>query len=179
MTPPAPAGLDAPDRDAPDRDVPDRDAPDRDTPVPLREVAAERGLAGLGYGLVVAALFTVWITGVVAWIMAFQHRNSPDPVARAHFRFQLWVADLAGVAVGIAAAGAVSALILVGGPIWEGDWPSLADFGGAAGLVVLGALLWAAAFGGTIAAAAFGAWRLLQGRTVRGRLLPGGRRKTA
>ena len=137
------------------------------SPPLLRETAAERGLAGLGYGLVVAALFTVWITGLVAWIMCWQHRNSPDPVARAHFRFQLWIADLAGVAVGIAAALVVSGVILVGRPIWEGDWPTLGDFGGAAGLVVVGLLLWGASFIGTILGAAFGAWRLLSGRPPR------------
>lgn len=143
-----------------------------DAPASMRKTATERSIAALGYGLVVAALFTVWITGVFAWIMAFQHRNSPDPVARAHFRFQLWIADLAGVAVGIAAAGAVSALILVGAPVWEGGWPTLGEFGGAAGLVVLGLVLWGLAVAGTIAGAAFGAWRLLRGRTVRNRLVP-------
>lgn len=137
-----------------------------------RVQATERALAVTGYGLVIAALFTVWITGLFAWIMAFQHRNSPDPVARAHFRFQLWVADLAGLAVGIAAALAVSALILVGGPVWEGAWPTLGDFGGAAGLVLVGLLLWAAAFAGTIAGSAFGLWRLVQGRGVRARVPP-------
>lgn len=146
------------------------DSPD---PSPgLRRVAGERALAAAGYGLVVAALFTVWFTGLIAWWLAWTHRKSPDPVARAHFRFQMWVADLAGLAVGIAAALAVSAVIVVGGPVWEVEWPSLADFGGAAGLVVLGLILWALAFAGTILGAAFGAWRLLLGREVKGRLLP-------
>ena len=139
------------------------------TPPSRRETAAERSLAGLGYVLVVAALFTVWITGLFAWIMAWQHRKSPDPLARAHFRFQLWVADLAGVAVGLAAALVVSGVILVGGPLWDGDGLTWGDFGGAAGLVAVGALLWALSFLGTIAGAAFGAWRLLQGREPRER----------
>ena len=137
-------------------------------PPSLRDTAAERGLAGLGYVLVVAALFTVWITGLFAWIMCWQHRNSPDPLARAHFRFQLWIADLAGVAVGIGAALLVSGVIMIGGPLWDGDALTGGDWAGAAGLSALGLVLLAVSFLGTIAGAAFGAWRLLQGRPPRG-----------
>lgn len=137
------------------------------SPPSLRETAAERSLAGLGYVLVVAALFTVWITGLFAWIMCWQHRNSPDPLARAHFRFQLWIADLAGVAVGIGAALLVSGAIMIGGPLWDGDPLTWGDFGSAAGLAAVGAVLLALSFLGTIVGAAFGAWRLLQGRRLR------------
>ena len=129
----------------------------------------ERGLASVGYALDVAALFTFWLTGLAAFILAWTHRKSPDPLARAHFRFQLWVADLAGLAVGVAAALAVSALAVVGSPLFDGDWPTLGDFGGAAGLVVAGVVLWAVSFAGTIAAAAWGFTRLVQGRTPLGR----------
>lgn len=131
--------------------------------------AGERGLAGVGYALAVAALFTFWLTGLAAFILAWTHRRSPDPLARAHFRFQLWIADLAGLAVGVAAALAVSALVVVGGPLFDGDWPTLADFGGAAGLVVAGVVLWAASFAGVIAGAAWGLLRLAQGREPRER----------
>ena len=128
-----------------------------------------RVLAMTGYALVVAALFTVWFTGLIAFVLAWTHRKSPDPLARAHFRFQMWIADLAGIAVAVAATLAVWALILVGEPIWDGDWPTLGDFGGAAGLVVLGLVLWGVSFVGTIAGAAFGAWRLLRHRAPRER----------
>ena len=128
------------------------------------EALGERGLAGVGYTLAVAALFTFWLTGLGAFVLAWTHRKSPDPLARAHFRFQLWVADLAGLAVGIAAALVVSALVVVGGPLFEGDWPTLGDFGGAAGLVAAGVVLWAVSFAGTIAGGAWGLLRLAQGR---------------
>ncbi len=141
----------------------------RSDPIPTAppgrlEALGERGLASVGYGLSVAALFTFWLTGLAAFVLAWTHRRSPDPLARAHFRFQLWIADLAGLSVGIAAALAVSALIVVGSPLFDGDWPTLGDFGGAAGLVVIGVVLWGASFAATIGGAAWGALRLVQGR---------------
>ena len=142
-------------------------------PEPTRiEEARDRSLAMTGYALSVAALFTFWLTGLVAFLIALSRRKSPDPVARAHFRFQLLVADLAGLAVGLGAALGVSALILVGAPLFDGEWPTLSDFGGAAGLVVAGVVLWAVSTLGTIVGAGYGAWRLVQGREVRIRLWP-------
>ena len=143
--------------------------PRRRDPLPaappgLATSLSERGLAGVGYGLVVAALFTVWLTGLAAFVLAWTHRRSPDPLARAHFRFQLWIADLAGLAVGLAAALAVSALVVVGSPLFDGDWPTLGDFGGAAGLVVAGVVLWALSVAATLGGALWGSARLVQGR---------------
>ena len=149
-----------------------RDPPPLAPPSRATELG-ERGLASVGYALAVAALFTFWLTGLAAFILAWTHRKSPDPLARAHFRFQLWIADLAGLAVGLAAALAVSAVIVMGAPLFDGDWPTLGDFGGAAGLGVAGVVLWALSFAGTIAGAAWGFLRLVQGRA------PMEKRKTA
>ena len=133
-------------------------APDRST--------YARALAMGGYGLVAASLFTVWITGLAAFVVAWLHRKSADPVARSHFRFQLLVADLAGLAVGIGAALAVSGLVWVVGPFFDGDSPTLGEVGGGVGLAAVGVVLFGVSFVGTLAGAAFGAWRLAQGREV-------------
>jgi uncharacterized membrane protein len=145
--------------------------PDAQAPSPAHALAARspyaRALAMGGYALVAASLFTVWITGLAAFVVAFLHRKDADPVARSHFRFQLLVADLAGLAVGVGAALAVSGVIFVIGPYFDGDAPTWGDFGGGVGLALLGVLLFVLSFAGTLFGAAFGALRLAQGREVR------------
>ncbi len=135
-------------------------------PATALEAGVDRTLAGVGYALIGASLFTVWITGLVAWLIAFTHRKSPDPVARAHFRYQLWVADLAGLAVGIGAALVVSGAVFIVGPYFDGDTPSGGEVGSGVLAAVLGALLFLAAFVGTLVGVGFGAVRLVRGREV-------------
>ena len=135
-------------------------------PASRLKAGVDRTLAAAGYALVGASLFTVWITGLVAWVLAWTHRRSPDPVARAHFRFQLLVADLAGLAVGIGAALLVSGGVFVIAPFFDGDTPSGGEVGGAVLAALAGAALFALAFVGTIAGVGFGAARLVRGRPV-------------
>ncbi len=142
-------------------------AVNRMTDLPVERSISGRALAMGGYALVAASLFTVWITGLAAFVVAFLHRKHPDPVARSHFRFQLLVADLAGLAVGIGAALAVSGAIFIIGPYVDGDSPTAGDVGGGVSLAITGVVLFALSFVGTLWGTAFGALRLAQGRSVK------------
>ncbi|MBE7220515.1 MAG: hypothetical protein INR64_18760 [Caulobacteraceae bacterium] len=135
-------------------------------PATRLEAGVDRTLAGIGYALIGASLFTVWITGLAAWLIAFTHRKSPDPVARAHFKYQLWVADLAGLAVGIGAALVVSGGAFIVSPFFDGDTPTAGDVGGGVLAAAAGALLFLLAFVGTLVGVGFGAVRLVRGRLV-------------
>lgn len=127
------------------------------------EAGVDRTLAAAGYALIGASLFTVWITGLFAWLLAWSHRRSPDPVARAHFRFQLLVADLAGLAVGIGAALVVSGAVFVLSPFFDGDAPTGGEVGSGVVAAILGGVLFALSFVGPLAGVAFGSWRLVRG----------------
>lgn len=130
------------------------------------EAGVDRTLAGVGYGLIGASLFTVWVTGLAAWLIAWTHRNSPDPVARAHFRYQLLVADLAGLAVGVGAALAVSGVVFVVGPFFDGDTPTGGELGSGVLMAVGGGLLFLLSLGGTLVGVGYGALRLVRGQLV-------------
>ena len=130
------------------------------------EAGVDRTLAAVGYGLIVASLFTVWFTGLVAWLIAWTHRKSPDPVARAHFRFQLLVADLSGLAVGLGAALVVSGAVFIVGPLFDGDTPTGGELGGGVLTAVGGGALFLLALVGTFVGVGLGAMRLVRGRTV-------------
>ena len=129
------------------------------------EAGVDRTLAAAGYALIGASLFTVWITGLLAWLIAWTHRKSPDPVARAHFRYQMLVADLAGLAVGVGAALVISGAWFVVGPVFDGDTPTGGELGGglahSRGAAACCSL---AAFVGTLVGVGFGAVRLVRGR---------------
>ena len=130
------------------------------------EAGVDRTQAAAGYALIAASLFTVWITGLLAWLIAWTHRKSPDPVARAHFRYQMLVADLAGVAVGVGAALVISGAWFVVGPFFDGDTPTGGELGGGLATAIVGGLLFVAAFIGTLVGVGFGAVRLVRGRSV-------------
>ena len=130
------------------------------------EAGVERTLAGVGYGLIAASLLTVWVTGLVAWVIAWTHRRSPDPVARSHFRFQLLIAEASGLAVGIGAALVASGVVFVVGPLFDHDTPSGGELASGVLTALGGGLLFLLALAATVVGVGFGAIRLVRGRGV-------------
>ena len=111
------------------------------------EAHAARALAMVVYGLVIASFFTAWITGLIAWLLAFLNRRDPDPIARSHFRHQLKITDIFGVASAIGIGLALWGGWTVIAPLFQGDqvvwtWGLLLRAGG---LGLLGAAVWGVA----------------------------------
>jgi len=137
--------------------------------ITVLETGFGRGTAVIGYGLLIASLFTIWITGVVGLVLAWVNRHDSDPVARSHFRFQLRVSEIGGMLSGLGAAG-----VLWGGwsaiaPLFDGGSLDLGALFAAGGWVALGLLLWFGSMVWTFAAGLFGLARLMSGRTIGGR----------
>lgn len=134
-------------------------------PTPTAALRA-RSLALVGYGLVIASFFTVWITGFAAWLLAFLNRKEPDALARSHFRHQLKITDIYGL---VAAAGIL--LALWGGwtaiaPVFQGGVFSWGRLLGASVWVLLGLSVWALGTLVAIIRSVMGIVRLLKGEAV-------------
>lgn len=127
-----------------------------------------RGLAMAGYGLVIASFFTVWLTGLAAWLLAFLNRKTPDDLARSHFRNQLKITDIFGLvsAIGIALAlwGGWTAIA----PVFQGGEFSFGRLFGASAWVLLGLGVWALGTLVAIVQSVTGGLRLLRGEMAKG-----------
>ncbi len=134
--------------------------------VSILETGFGRGAAVLGYALLIASLFTIWITGVVGLVLAWMNRRDPDLVTRSHFRFQLRVAEIGGLLSGLGIAG-----VLWGGwsafaPVLQGGDFDAGRLFAAGGWVLLGLLLWLGSSVWTLVAGVFGLVRLLAGKPI-------------
>jgi uncharacterized membrane protein len=135
--------------------------------------ARERGVAFLCYGFLFFATFTLGLLAVLAALLAYGHKNSPDPVARSHFRkqiksfwFDIVLIILGGVAGYLALAGGISTALgwsgvtLPGGVTTENaGWTTLARG-------VAWAVLWIWGFLNLIIGSVAGAARLAAGKPI-------------
>lgn len=135
--------------------------------------ATERGLAFIGYGLLFFATFTLGLLALVAVLLAYGRRNSPDPVARSHFRkqiksfwFDLFLIVAGAVAGYLALAGGVSTAVGLAGIKLPGDvtlemagWTTVA-------LAVAWLVLWIWGFLNLIIGSIAGAARLAAGKPI-------------
>lgn len=121
-----------------------------------------------GYGLVIASFFTIWITGIAAWLLAFSNRKSPDALARSHFRNQLKITDIFGLVsaagIGLALWGGWTAIT----PVLQGGEFSWNRLFGASAWVLLGLGVWAVGTLIAIVQSVLGILRLLRGDSARG-----------
>src|SRR4051794_17732024 len=83
------------------------------TSAPIERTSPGDRMLGLaGYGLLVAAPFTLGVLAPVAVVIAYLRRRSPDPIAAGHFAWQIrsfWM-DLIMVGLGFMfASGALAA----------------------------------------------------------------------
>jgi uncharacterized membrane protein len=138
-----------------------------------RTAMTERSFAFLCYGLLFFATFTLGLLAVIAVILAYGRRNSPDPIARTHFRKQiktfwgdLWLIVIGAVCGYLALAGGLGTLVgltgvsLPGGFTTEGaGWTAVA-FG------VAWAILWIWGFLNLILGSIAGAARLASGKPI-------------
>lgn len=136
-------------------------------PLSRTAVAAARSLALVGYGLVIASFFTAWITGLVAWALAFLNRKDPDPLARSHFRNQLRITDIFGlmsaVGIGLALWGGWTAFA----PLFHGAPMEWGRLWGAGAWVLLGLAVWGVGTLVAIVSSGIGIVRLLKGEMAR------------
>ncbi len=138
-----------------------------------RSAATDRAFAFLGYGFLFFATFTLGLLAVLAVLLAYSRQNSPDPVARSHFRKQIksfWF-DLVLIAAGavagyVALAGGLGTLIglsgvkLPGGiTVENAGWITLA-------LGIAWAVLWVWGFLNLIIGSIAGAARLAAGKPI-------------
>lgn len=140
---------------------------------PARGAGADRSLAFLCYGFLFFATFTFGLLALVAVILAYGRRNSPDPVSRSHFRKQIrsfWfdlVLIVAGAVAGyLALAGGVSTALGLTGVTLPGGvtfamagWTTL-------GLALVWAVLWIWGFLNLIFGSLLGAARLASGKPI-------------
>jgi uncharacterized membrane protein len=138
-----------------------------------RTAVTERSFAFLCYGFLFFATFTFGLLALLAVLLAYGRRNSPDPVARTHFRKQIksfWfdlVLIVAGAVAGyLALAGGVSTALgltgisLPGGVTLEmAGWTTL-------GLALVWAVLWIWGFLNLIIGSIAGAARLAAGKPI-------------
>lgn len=135
--------------------------------------ATERGLAFVGYGLLFFATFTLGLLALVAVLLAYSRKDSPDPVARSHFRKQIksfWfdlvlivtgaVSGYLALASGLGTLIGLTGITLPGGVTTENaGWTAFA-FG------IAWAILWVWGFLNLIIGSVAGAARLAAGKPI-------------
>lgn len=136
-------------------------------------VAVDRMFAFIAYGCMFLATFTLGLLALVGVLIAYSCRNTPDLVARSHFKKQIkafW-SDLLLIVLGavagyVALAGGFGTLVglsgikLPGGITVEtAGWMTLA-------LGIAWAILWIWGFLNLIIGSLFGAGRLAAGRPI-------------
>ena len=85
-------------------------------PTEHREMASERGAlaAFIGYGLLLASLFTGGVSGFIAMILAYDRAGQSGPVPATHLRFQLkifWICFALTLAAGALGIGGLFSLL--------------------------------------------------------------------
>lgn len=141
--------------------------------VSAQTAATERGLAFIGYGMLFFATFTLGLLALVAVLLAYSRKDSPDPVARTHFRKQIksfWfdlllivagaVAGYVALASGLGTLVGLTGVKLPGGLSTENaGWAAFA-FG------VAWVILWVWGFLNLIVGSIAGAARLASGKPI-------------
>jgi uncharacterized membrane protein len=154
------------------------DSYDRD-PVARR---FERLMALTAYGLLAVSVFTLWLPALIAAAIAFAYRRDSGTLTASHFRYQLMVFWVSLILVALALAafvgaggyvlGALWSMLAASGDDWGWTWQDgLAGVGVAAGataglLTLAGLLLWGLSAVWTLAAAVWGALRLVSDRPM-------------
>jgi len=90
--------------------------PPTPTPAPQLELDPDRGVlpAFIGYGLLLASLFTGGVSGLIAMILAYDRKAQSGPVPATHFQFQLkifWICFALTLAAGALCLGALFSLL--------------------------------------------------------------------
>ncbi len=73
-----------------------------------------RGLAFVGYGLLLATVFTAGLSGFMAMILAYDRKGQSGPIMRSHFGFQLrifWICFILTLAAGAMGFSGLRALL--------------------------------------------------------------------
>lgn len=152
-------------------------------PEDYRDPVARRfdNLLALGvYVLLVASVFTFWLSALIGVIVAYACKGEADPVGASHYRFQIkvfWIgcalftlAVVAGIGAGGAIFGSILAMALGGFSDWT--WPeavgsgAAGSAGAAVGLIILAMILWFASSAWTVLAALWGGLKLVRGRAM-------------
>jgi uncharacterized membrane protein len=133
--------------------------------------SADRLLALVSYGFLIAAPFTLGALAVLAILIAYIRRGRAEPLAKSHFERQIrtfWM-DLIVVAIGFICgwgalgAGIGAALVAAGFPL-PGNWSAGPIGAGALALAAIWLFAWSMGLGGLVLGSIRGAVRLASGR---------------
>lgn len=141
--------------------------------VSARTVATERTFAFIGYGMLFFATFTLGLLALVAVLLAYGRQNSPDPIARSHFRKQIksfWfdlLLIVAGAVAGyMALAGGLGTLLGLTGVSLPGGVTTASAGWTAFAFGIAFAILWIWGFFNLIIGSLLGAARLAAGKPI-------------
>jgi uncharacterized membrane protein len=142
----------------------------------------DKGVALLGYGLLIVSPFMAGLPAAASLAIAFAHRGDAHPVMRSHYRFQariFWItAALMAVAILLLLGGGGVALTTAFGfaqahvaglalPAWlTGGYADAGERTAANGALIGGVLAGVAAVFWLFVAAFWGAFKLVLGRPI-------------
>jgi uncharacterized membrane protein len=139
-----------------------------------RSGSADRLVALVVYGLLIAAPFTLGALAVLAMLIAYVWRGRAEPLAKSHFERQIrsfWM-DLIVLVIGFICgwgalgAGIGAALVAAGFPL-PGNWSAGPIGAGALVLAAIWLFAWAMGLGGLVLGSILGAMRLASGQPAR------------